>query len=75
MSCPRTHHGDACGDRTQDLSIQSPTLYHYATALPRAILFSGSLGKLENNEGNWVLLEDNTLGFRKLGARKRLLGS
>ena len=22
------------GDRTQDLSIRSPTLYHYATALP-----------------------------------------
>ena len=32
MSCSRTQHGDACGDRTQDLSIQSPTLYHYATA-------------------------------------------
>ena len=34
MSCSRTQHGVACGDRTQDLSIRSPTLYHYATALP-----------------------------------------
>ena len=34
MSCSRTQHGDACGDRTQDLSIRSPTLYHYAAALP-----------------------------------------
>ena len=34
MPCSRTQHGDACGDRTQDLSIRSPTLYHYATALP-----------------------------------------
>ena len=25
MSCSRTQHGDACGDRTQDLSIRSPT--------------------------------------------------
>ena len=34
MSCSRTQHGDACGDRTQDLSILSLTLYHYATPLP-----------------------------------------
>ena len=34
MPCSRTQHGDACGVRTQDLSIRSPTLYHYATALP-----------------------------------------
>ena len=26
MSCSKTQHGDACGDRTQDLSIRSPTL-------------------------------------------------
>ena len=30
----RTQHGAACGNRTQDLTIWSPTLYHYATALP-----------------------------------------
>ena len=36
MSCSRTQHAVACGDRTQDLSIRSPTLYHYATALPLA---------------------------------------
>ena len=34
MSCSRTQHGAACGDQTQDLSIRSPTLYHYATMLP-----------------------------------------
>ena len=32
MSCSGTQHDDACGDRTQDLSIRIPTLYHYATA-------------------------------------------
>ena len=31
-----TQHSTACGDRTQGLSIRSPTLYHYATALPKA---------------------------------------
>ena len=35
MPCSRTQHGDACGVRTQDLKIRSPTLYHYATALPK----------------------------------------
>ena len=34
MSCLRTQHSDACGNRTQDLSIRNPMLYHYATALP-----------------------------------------
>ena len=34
MSCSRTQHGDTCGDRTQDLWIRSPMLYHYAAALP-----------------------------------------
>ena len=34
MSCSRTQPGVACGDRTLDLSILSPTLYHYTTALP-----------------------------------------
>ena len=32
MSCSRTQHGAAYGDRTKDLSIQIPMLYHYATA-------------------------------------------
>ena len=29
MPCSMTQHIDACGDRPQDLSIQSLTLYHY----------------------------------------------
>ena len=33
MSCSRAQHGAACGGQTQDLSIRSPMLYHYATAL------------------------------------------
>ena len=37
MSCSRTQHGDACEDRTQELSIWSLTLYHYATALTRTL--------------------------------------
>ena len=38
MTCSRTRHGDACGDQTLDLSIRSPTLDHYSTALPWSIL-------------------------------------
>ena len=76
MSCPRTHHGDACGDRTQDLSIQSPTLYQNATPArsPGPFCFQGAWENWKTMEGNWGLLEENTLGFRKLGARKRFLG-
>ena len=33
MSCSRTQHGDG-RSRTPDLSLRSPTLYHWATALP-----------------------------------------
>ena len=33
MSCSRTQQGDTCGDPTQDLSIQSQTIYHYPTTL------------------------------------------
>ena len=29
-----TQQGVACGDRTQDLSIRSPTLYHNVIPLP-----------------------------------------
>ena len=34
MSCSMVQHGAACGDRTQDFSIRSLMLQHYATALP-----------------------------------------
>ena len=40
MSCSRTHHGATSGDRTHDLSVLSPTLYNYATALPSFVLVS-----------------------------------
>ena len=33
VSCSRTQHDDDWGDRSQDLSIHSPTNYHNATAL------------------------------------------
>ena len=33
MSCSRTQHGDG-RSRTPDLSLRSPTLYHWATARP-----------------------------------------
>ena len=63
MSCSRTQYGDACGDRTQDLSIQSPTLYHYATALPTHdnkylcclyLYIRGTVGKFPD----WVISKD-----------------
>ena len=34
MSCSRTQHGGG-RFRTPDLSLRSPTLYHWATALPK----------------------------------------
>ena len=34
MSCSRTQHGGG-RSRTPDLSLRSPTLYHWATALPQ----------------------------------------
>ena len=44
MSCSRTDHGAACRDQTQELSIRSPKLYHYATVLPyRTRLFFPSI--------------------------------
>ena len=36
MSCSRTQHGGG-RSRTPDLSLRSPTLYHWATALPGEI--------------------------------------
>ena len=45
MSCSRAQHGDPCGDRTQDLLIQSPTLYHNSVALPTFIMKKGNLTK------------------------------
>ena len=38
MSCSRTQHGGG-RSRTPDLSLRSPTLYHWATALPDKILW------------------------------------
>ena len=37
MSCSRTQHGGG-RSRTPDLSLRSPTLYHWATALPHVHL-------------------------------------
>ena len=44
MSCSRTQHGGG-RFRTPDLSLRSPTLYHWATALPRNFDF----GYVSNN--------------------------
>ena len=37
MSCSRTQHGGG-RSRTPDLSLRSPTLYHWATALPSSTI-------------------------------------
>ena len=34
VSCSRIQHGDLSEDRTPDLSLRSPTLYHQATTPP-----------------------------------------
>ena len=38
-------HGATSGDRIQDLSIRSPMLYHYTTALPWMVMDDGSKKK------------------------------
>ena len=42
MSCSRTQHGGG-RSRTPDLSLRSPTLYHWATALPAKTRTSAGL--------------------------------
>ena len=42
---------------------------------PGPFCFQGAWEYWKTIIGNWGLLEENTLGFRKLGARKRFLGS
>ena len=64
MPCSRTQHGDACGDRTQDLSIRSPTLYHYATALPMAkyeIPDIDSICELDISKDQWKIKTKNAV--------------
>ena len=50
MSCSRTQHGGG-RSRTPDLSLRSPTLYHWATALPSPSSVEYALSQLfiENN--------------------------
>ena len=63
MPCSRTQHGDACGVRTQDLKIRSPTLYHYATALPND---DCECGCNENGDDNNGLVQFHILVSSKL---------
>ena len=42
---------------------------------PGPFCFQGAWENWKTIEGNRGLLEENTLGFRKLGASKRVLGS
>ena len=52
MSCSRTQHGGG-RSRTPDLSLRSPTLYHWATALPHTWRKLGSLAT------HWAHSEDS----------------
>ena len=47
MSCSMTKYGAGSGDRIQELSIQSPMLYHYATVLQLASI--GTECRRKNN--------------------------
>ena len=49
MSCSRTQHGGG-RSRTPDLSLRSPTLYHWATALPYT-MYGGKGGGCGGGEG------------------------
>ena len=54
VSCSRTQHGGG-RFRTPDLSLQSPTLYHWATALPRfTCILSNTLVLLDTRMANSV---------------------
>ena len=47
MSCSRTQHGGG-RSRTPDLSLRSPTLYHWATALPAWRWSIAVIGSVDN---------------------------
>ena len=56
MSCSRTHHGGG-RSRTPDLSLRSPTLYHWATALPSSRMEKSTLIRMEKSTRQiWILL-------------------
>ena len=44
-----TQYDDACGDRTQGLSIRSPNFYHYATAPPNIFFVATTLVEIESS--------------------------
>ena len=52
MSCSVTQNGDAYGDRTQALSIRSPTLYYYAIALPKTQVTLNDIIKTDRYKEN-----------------------
>ena len=53
MSCSRTQHGGG-RSRTPDLSLRSPTLYHWATALPYCFTVSLIRAPIKLNQGKQV---------------------
>ena len=59
MSCSRTQHGGG-RSRTPDLSLRSPTLYHWATALPSQI------GILDwNRQSQFIMLNNMSRSMTK----------
>ena len=62
MSCSRTQHGDG-RSRTPDLSLRSPTLYHWATALPLS---------MSNDKFSHTLMINGTTFNSNMGRVKRI---
>ena len=60
LALERTQHGATCWDRTQDLLIQSPKLYHYAKTI-----FKTSEGIRQYFLFNWEWT-DTMVGCRTL---------
>ena len=68
MSCSRTQHGVG-RFRTPDLSLRSPTLYHWATALPYNVSRWDSKGNEQSTTravDDLVLWESRRLGLLDL---------
>ena len=67
MSCSMTQHGAACGDRTQDLWIWSPMLYHYATLLPHCFMLKMIDNELLTGKCSGIVVEYRTPELEVLG--------
>ena len=78
MSCSRIQHGDACGDRTQDLSLRSPTLkrldeQHYVPSVDALRLHWQMpcwVAKVWKKANNFMVINDHGTRKREYGKKQ-----